>query len=236
MNGLVVKICGIRSLDAALAAADAGADLVGFVFAPSRRRVTVDEAAVIVDSLRRARAAPPGCVGVFVNEEPDAVMGVAEAVGLDAVQLSGDEPPEVVAALRRPVIKALRLPIGTEPDTARQLADAYLALPAVRALLVEGHQPGTFGGTGTAADWTLAAALAGEYPVLLAGGLTPTNVERAVRAVRPLGVDVSSGVERDGVKDPAAIAAFVHAARHALGQDVTGTAPLVAGEPAKEQE
>ncbi|MBX6341232.1 MAG: phosphoribosylanthranilate isomerase, partial [Thermomicrobiaceae bacterium] len=142
------------------------------------------------------------------------LRAVVETLGLDLVQLSGDEPPDDLAALGRPAIKALRLGPDAGWDEARRLAERYLAGPAPAwALLVDAHVPGAYGGTGRRANWDLAARLAEEYPVILAGGLTPECVADAIEATRPLGVDVSSGVETDGVKDHEKIRAFVAAAR-----------------------
>ncbi len=204
-----VKICGIRTLEDARAAAEAGADAVGFVFwPPSRRYVDPAEAA------RIARVLPPFVVrvGVFVNEPPEVVEEVARHVGLDAVQLHGDEPPEVCARLRRRVIKAIR---ARNINSLREAA-AY----PVSALLLDTYVPDTYGGTGRTFDWSLAeAARHLDRPLILSGGLTPTNVVEAIRRVRPYGVDVSSGVERDGRKDPEKIRAFIAAVRRADAEE-----------------
>ncbi len=198
----VVKICGVRTVEHALVAASCGAAYVGLIFAPSRRQVTVEQAATIAAALRRAPARPR-LVGVFVNEAPARMLAIAETCPLDAIQLSGDEDIALLEALRGcEVLKAIRL--GT-PEAA-----AWRDAPA--RLLVDAHVPGSYGGAGVVADWDAAAALAGERPIILAGGLTPENVAAAIRRVRPWGVDVSSGVETDGVKDSGKIRAFVAAA------------------------
>jgi len=216
----LVKICSLGRPEDARAARAAGVDLAGLIFAPARRQVTPEVAAAIVAALRDGPGAAPRAVGVFVDEAPDRMNALAERLDLDLVQLSGDEPPETIAALARPAIKTLRLRPGTSPSDARRLAEQYLSAPVPPvALIVEGWVPGAPGGTGHVADWSLAAALAAEYPVILAGGLRPENVADAIRAVRPLGVDVSSGVEVPGavgVKDPARIHAFAAAARAAF--------------------
>jgi phosphoribosylanthranilate isomerase len=158
----------------------------------------------------------PKVVGVFVNETVDEMNRLAESVGLDFIQLSGDEPVEVQAALNRPVIRALRMPVGMTPAEAYEQAEQYLECRApARALLLDTHVSGSYGGNGVPGDWNVARALAERYPVLLAGGLRPETVDDALRAVRPLGVDVSSGVETDGVKDPEKIKQFIAAARAA---------------------
>ncbi len=219
MKPVEVKICGITTPEHALEAARCGADMIGLVFAPSRRQVTPEVAARICSTLRRS-ALPTLAVGVFVNEPAARIIELARAVGLDMVQLSGDEPPECVAecAAHYPVIKAVRFDAGTSTEEALAVAERYASCvyAACPRLLVDAHRPGRYGGTGQLADWSLAAHLARRYPVMLAGGLNPANVAGAIRAVGPLGVDVSSGVERQGVKDPALIEEFVRAARSAM--------------------
>ncbi|GIW08465.1 MAG: N-(5'-phosphoribosyl)anthranilate isomerase [Dehalococcoidia bacterium] len=201
---IVVKICGLRDPAALEAAIEAGADFVGFVFAPSKRRVTPEEAAAL---RRQIGADRPRAVGIFVDESPATVRTVADTVGLDVVQLCGVESPE--EDWGRPVIRAVR-PRKRVPW--RSLAE-WTARDA--RLLVDSFQPGAFGGSGEVGDWAIAARIARRWPILLAGGLRPENVEHAILAVRPWGVDVSSGVERDGQKDPAKIRAFVERARAA---------------------
>jgi phosphoribosylanthranilate isomerase len=222
VNRVLVKVCGVRTPDDARVAADVGADLIGLVFAPSSRRVTVDAAADIADGVRSRTVPAPALVGVFVNETVAQVAAIGERLDLAAVQLHGDEPPETIAAINRPVVKALRLG-DSGLDDARRAAERYLActVPAI-ALLVDSHVPGRYGGTGTRGNWELTARLAEEYPVILAGGLYSENVTAAIESVRPLGVDVSSGVETGGIKDHDRIRAFVGAARRA-------DAPVLAG-------
>jgi len=205
---MLVKICGLRTVEHALAAASA--DMLGLVFAPSRRQVSVEQAATIAAALRARCAPAPRLVGLFVNASPASIITVASAVGLDLVQLSGDEPPEDANALPLPVIKAVRM-----DGSAREAAWIRRAASGELTLLVDAHVPGAYGGTGVRADWQRAAELAATTPLILAGGLTPANVATAIAAVRPLGVDVSSGVETDGHKDPAKIEAFLEAARSA---------------------
>ena len=223
MNRVLVKVCGVRTPDDARVAADVGVDLIGLVFAPSSRRVTVDVAAEIADGVRSHSVPAPALVGVFVNETVAQVAAICEQLDLAAVQLHGDEPPEMMAAIDHPAVKALRLDASAGLDDARRAAEPYLtcAVPAI-ALLVDSHVPGRYGGTGTRGNWELTARLAEEYPVILAGGLYSENVTAAIESVRPLGVDVSSGVETGGIKDHDRIRAFVGAARRA-------DAPVLAG-------
>jgi phosphoribosylanthranilate isomerase len=214
----VVKICGIGTPAHALAAARSGADIIGVVFAPSRRKVSIEAAKAIRGALDGLQSRPL-LAGVFVNETHDALLEVARVVGLDIAQLSGDETPEEVAAIAQdiPVVKAMRFPAGTTVRAAMDKCTDYAAMaPGERLrLLVDAYRPGEYGGTGQVADWSLAAALAAEHDIILAGGLDPENVATAIDAVAPWGVDVSSGVERDGVKDTGLIERFVLAAHGA---------------------
>lgn len=207
-----VKICGIRTLAPALVAAAAGADLIGFVFAPSRRQVSPAEAAAIAAAVRAAPGPRPRLAGLFVNAAPPTIAAVAAEVGLDLVQLSGDEPAEHAGQIALPILKAIRMDGSAAEAAWLRLAEGGASGVT---LLVDAHVPGSYGGTGVMADWGRAAALARRAPVVLAGGLSPANVGEAIAAVRPLGVDVSSGVETDGVKDPLKIEAFIGAARAA---------------------
>ncbi len=201
-----VKICGLTSLIDALAAADAGADALGFVLWPeSPRAVSVDRAAAI------ARDLPPWVtpVGVFVNAPVDAILRAIDAIGLGAVQLHGDERLEVWERIPRPVLKAVGVDARFDPlrlgDWPRQVTP-----------LLDAHDPARRGGTGRPVDWAVAAAAARVRPVVLSGGLGPDNVREAIDRVAPWGVDVSSGVERrPGVKDHGAMRAFVAAVRAA---------------------
>lgn len=229
-----IKICGLSTPTQALAAATAGADFVGLVFAPSRRQVTLEQAATIVSALR---ADPTSqhiqVVGLFVNTAPAEINRVIEQCGLDYVQLSGDETLEQAININRPLFKAIRLIEPAEDVVVADREQAWLQLqPALSPAepvsldyagrtitlaacpwLVDAHVTGAYGGTGRVANWERAARFAQQRPLLLAGGLTPENVGVAIQTVRPWGVDVSSGVEVAGQKDPARIQAFIAAAR-----------------------
>ncbi|HEV2438437.1 MAG TPA: phosphoribosylanthranilate isomerase [bacterium] len=193
-----VKICGIRRLADAMAAAEAGADAIGLNFwRPGRRYVPPEVARQI------ARAMPPFVckVGVFINEDPETVREIARRVGLDALQLHGTESPEACAGFDLPVIKA----IGVRgPESL-----AGLARYRVGGFLLDSHVPGEAGGTGRTFDWGLVARARDAGPIILSGGLTAENVEDAIRRARPYAVDVASGVETDGDKDPVKIRAFI---------------------------
>lgn len=203
-----VKVCGVTDPDAGRAAVDAGADYLGLVFARSPRRLTPLAAERLVE------AVPAAWVGVFVDPDPDRVRQAADRLGLHAVQLHGSESPALCRAIRsgcrRPVWKALRW------DAGSRAIEAYAG--SCDALLLDAADGDRFGGTGRTVPWNrLAARLAARprsIPVFLAGGLGPENVEEAIRAVDPDGVDASSRLERSpGRKDPDLVRRFVAAAR-----------------------
>jgi phosphoribosylanthranilate isomerase len=202
-----VKICGVTRLEDAQAAWAAGADALGLNFYPRSPRYVEPATAA---ALARTRPALGAVVGVFVNESPDLIRARVRECGLTAVQLHGDEPPEACSGFGVPVIKALRVR-GPE-DVAR--ARTYVGAGDVATLLLDGAAPG-YGGGGVTFDWSLVAQLVDVgVPVLVAGGLTPGNVAEAVRATRPYGVDVASGVEASpGIKDLEAVRAFIRAAK-----------------------
>lgn len=199
-----VKICGITTVEDGLHAARCGADALGLVFyAKSPRYVEPPRARRIIAAL------PPlvTTVGLFVNHSADEISQIAHFCGLDVLQLHGDEAPDQCQLPPWRVIKALRV-----RDEA-SLVD--LAAYRVSGLLLDAWQADRYGGTGHRFNWQLAAPVAQQRPIILAGGLTPANVAEAVRTVRPYGVDVSSGVESaPGRKDPELVAAFIRNAKH----------------------
>jgi len=207
-----IKICGIKTVDDALAAMDAGADLLGFNFYPkSPRYIDAGTCRDIMSVMREYRHIT--YIGLFVNASVAEVRTTIETCGLSLAQLHGDETPEMLNALRGKAFKAFR--------GVPQSIDGFARSDAP-ALLVDAAVKGAYGGTGVKADWNKAAELAKRYPLLLAGGLTPETVAEAVRQVRPWGVDVASGVESSpGQKDASRMKAFVQAVRSA-------TTPLVA--------
>lgn len=211
LNPIQVKICGLTRVDEAEACARAGANAIGCVFYPRSPRCVGPAVAADI-----CRALPPevACVGVFVDEPFDAIMRTTAHAGLTAVQLHGNEPAELVGRLRREglfVIKALFA------ERAPGL-DAAAGLPA-SAFLVECGRGPLPGGNASAWDWTRAAAFGERYPLILAGGLSPHNAARAVRAVRPDAVDVSSGVEASpGRKDILKVARLIAAVEPAAAR------------------
>lgn len=199
---MLVKICGLLEPADADVAVTTGADMVSVIFAPARRRRTLSQALAIFDT------APPHVerVGVFVDAPITEVTEIVDACQLDRVQLSGAETPAYCRAFGERAVKTLRLPndLGEFPNYQVPL----FHLDA----LVEGQA----GGTGESWDYSLARGATHDYRVLLSGGLSPVNVAAAIRATRPFGVDVSSGVETNQRKDHDKIERFIHNARRAF--------------------
>jgi len=201
-----VKICGLTNYDDAVAAYDAGADYLGFVlYSKSPRGITPAELEKIVSRLDSASRA----IGVFVNVGPDFVKRTVADCGLYAAQMHGDEGAAGFENLGFPVWRALRVRSdAVQPQPQAWPADRYV---------VDAAAPGQYGGSGLLADRAAAVRLARELPVMLAGGLNAANVAEAIREVRPLGVDVSGGVESSpGKKDLSAVADFIRIAKAAV--------------------
>ncbi|MBD3401908.1 phosphoribosylanthranilate isomerase [candidate division GN15 bacterium] len=193
-----VKICGITNPEDALAAVRAGADALGFVFAPSPRRVTPAQAAAIIAEL------PPfiATVGVFVDTGSAGIEAIIRQCGFHYIQLHGTNDRSIDSVV--PLIRAF---------SAVADADDIIAHPA-RFVLLDGYHPNRAGGTGRTCDWSLAAQVARRRPLILAGGLHADNVASALETVRPAAVDVSSGVEREpGQKDHEKIQSFIYEVR-----------------------
>jgi phosphoribosylanthranilate isomerase len=193
-----IKICGICDAASAEAAVESGADLLGFHFCSSQRRITPEDAKSIVDSL----AVRPRIVGVFIDQDADEVRQIGDFVDLDMVQLHGSEAPGFDAG--RPVMKVLKVKDGQIPRSS-DWPDP---------LMLDSWSADQRGGTGRAWDWELARPLLSTRRVFIAGGLEPGNVGKVVSAFLPFGVDVSSGVEASvRVKDPDKLRAFIRAVR-----------------------
>lgn len=202
MSAVRSKICGITRIEDALAAVDAGADAIGFVFYPkSPRAVTIEQAQAIIAQL------PPfvSTVGLFVNAERDALKALLDVVPLDLIQFHGDETPELCEGYQRPWIKALRVQAGDDIAASCALYDRACGI------LLDTYVAGIPGGTGETFDWALIPKQLSK-PIILAGGLTSANVSQAIAQVRPYAVDVSGGVEKSkGLKDHDKIRAFMSA-------------------------
>ena len=217
MPASTVKICGVRRLEDALVVAEAGADYLGMVFVPGRRR-RIEPAAgrVITDGLHALGAVSPQSVGLFGDQPVEEALDTIAAAGLDYVQLCGEESAEYCRQVQKHagVIKVLHVADDAEIDGIVELIDTYTA--AGCTITLDSQVSGLHGGTGQSFDWSIAAKLAESgRQFLLAGGLTPENVADAAAQVNPWGVDVSSGVETDGAQDHAKIRQFIANARSA---------------------
>jgi len=211
-----VKICGLSEVEHALAASEAGADFLGLVFATSRRQVSPEKASPIVEAVHRLRR-QPAIVGVFVNSPAQEVNQIARYCQLDWVQLSGDETWHYCQQIERPVIKAIRIsPANTAQEVLAEIEAGYqMFAPQKLICLLDSQVGDAYGGTGQAFNWQLAEEVSARFPVIIAGGLTPTNVGQLIKRIQPWGVDVSTGVETNGVKDTPKIKAFIEAVRTA---------------------
>ena len=194
-----VKVCGMTSLKDALVAVEGGADAVGFIFyKKSPRSVTMKTVREIVLEL------PPfvDTVGVFVDETAEQINKIADYCNLDIIQLHGDESPTFCKKIRRKVIKAFRI---KDMQSVKKISNFQ-----VSGFLLDTFSEKLHGGTGKVFDWNLALPAKKFGPVIMAGGLTPNNVQQAVRQIRPYGVDVCSGVESEpGIKDHKKVRAFL---------------------------
>ncbi|MCY4617719.1 MAG: phosphoribosylanthranilate isomerase [Chloroflexi bacterium] len=219
-----VKICSVRAVEHAVWARESGADLVGMIFADAPRRIDIKVARAVRRELgprveilesstatverERQASGQPLLVGVFARQSVDDIERVLDRVDLDLVQLSGGEHPALASRICRAVVRAVHVADGMDADAVRREIDRA---PNTVTMLDAKSKQG--GGTGQKIDWSVAAELAAKRPFVLAGGLNPENVKDAVRSVRPWAVDVSSGVETDGVKDRDKIRAFIAAAK-----------------------
>lgn len=208
-----IKICGIKTLPDALAAIQAGADMLGFNFYPKSPRCITPEACAEISAVLREKHPAVTLVGVFVNSPADEIRATLQTAHLHLAQLHGDEAPEMLAELGPIAFKAIRL--SSDLSVEKSVYPFYRRQSVDNPpLLVDASVPGLYGGSGVTADWQAAAQLAKRIPLLLAGGLTPENVAEAIARVQPWGVDTASGVESaPGVKDAAKMQAFVRAVR-----------------------
>jgi phosphoribosylanthranilate isomerase len=199
---LKVKICGIKSVEAARNAVESGADALGFVFAESKRKITSEDAKRIIEGL------PPNIwkVGVFVNENPQTIKETALTVGLTHIQLHGEENHFDYEEIGLPLIKSASVASNEDVKLIESLNVPYILLDSL---------PGKYkGGNGSVFDWNTVKGLGDlKDNIILAGGLSPANVQEAISKVKPLMVDVSSGVETDGEKDFVKIKDFIKRAK-----------------------
>ena len=197
-----IKICGITNIEDALKATSLRVDALGFIFAPSPRRIVPDRAKQIIKALPKTLLK----VGVFVNEERKEIQRVAEYCGLDALQLHGEEPPEYCQTFFHPVLKAIRI---RDLDNLKGMEEYHGV-----SILLDTYSPLRAGGTGNPFSWEIALRAKEKTDFILSGGLNQGNVREAIRKVRPWGVDVCSGVETfPGKKDPSEMDAFIREVR-----------------------
>ena len=227
----LVKICGISDPESARVAATCGADFIGMVFAPSRRQITVGQAKAISGSVSVSTGGNPLMsgsisflemllekrrpliVGVFADQDIEAINSIADECNLDLIQISGSENWEVCKQINRPVLKCVKI---REEEKSGDIIDSVKAdaIP-----LLDSYVAGAYGGTGQSIDWEVAAQISRQIPIVLAGGLNPANVFEAINVVHPWAVDVSSGVETSGVKDPIKIEAFLKESKQVIMSD-----------------
>ncbi|MFA5064529.1 MAG: phosphoribosylanthranilate isomerase [Dehalococcoidia bacterium] len=219
----IIKICGLTSAEDAVCVAGMGADMIGLVFAPSRRQVDVQKA---VDIVRCVRQLPQriAVTGVFVNEPPQTVNDTAAYCGLDLVQLSGDESWGYCRALKTPFINVIHVTQASNPAKVIQYVEAGYRTVHSRPFIcmLDCKTDGGYGGGGRSFDWDIAAGACARFPLMVAGGLSPANVRQLIRRAAPAGVDVSSGVESGGRKDMEKVQDFIRAVRLTGGREAKG--------------
>jgi phosphoribosylanthranilate isomerase len=210
-----IKICGLTDIETALAAAQADADLLGMVFAPSKRQVQSKMARQITSVIHQS-GVKIQVVGVFVNLPSSEVNRVAEYCSLDWVQLSGDETWQYCNEIERPFIKVVHADDGAIEILSSVKTGQEVLAEKQHIILLDAPAKGAYGGTGETFNWQLAAEVSKKYPVMIAGGLTASNVTRLIKEVKPWGVDVSSGVETEGRKDISKIKEFIRKVRETI--------------------
>lgn len=211
-----IKICGISDIESAITAGQAGCDYLGMVFAPSKRQVSPDKAGEISAAVHRMKS-PPKVVGVFVNETAAEINRIVEYCHLDWIQLSGNEDWEYCKQLTKPVIKVFHIePEVRHAEISAQVWKVYNHIhPHQCICLLDSTVKGSYGGTGITFNWEIAKEICEKFSVMVAGGLTPDNVRELIEKTSPWAVDVSSGVETNGKKDPAKIKSFIETVRQA---------------------
>ena len=213
-NYTQIKICGLRSAEAASVASECGADFLGFVFVDGvRRQLQPDEAAQIINEYRSSTQVSKSTklVGLFRNQSLDFVNQTAAETDLDFIQLCGEEDPDYVSRLNLPIFRQIRVKDGTKPKDLYKTVESHLN--AGHRVILDRFDIDTPGGSGRSFNWSAAEGVAEQSNVLLAGGLKSENVQAAISQLAPWGVDVSSGVETDGIKAPKLIKTFIEAVR-----------------------
>lgn len=207
-----VKICGLMEAEHAVKAGKSGADFIGMLFAESRRQITPEQGAKLVESVKDINPRLEA-VGVFRNSPAAEVNRIARECGLDRVQLSGQESIEYCRNIKFPITKVVHVSPDSKTDgILAQVQQWYEVMKGQKFLCqLDTTIDGKYGGTGITFDWQIAKAVTAEFPVMIAGGLNPENVSQLVSEVKPWGVDVASGVETNGRKDPVKIEAFIRA-------------------------
>jgi phosphoribosylanthranilate isomerase len=221
----LIKICGLTSVDDALEVARMDVQIIGLVFARSRRQVSLHQATEISVQLKKLPNRP-ALAGVFVNENPSIVDETVRQCGLDLVQLSGDESWDYCRRINHRLIKAMHVsPSARSKDIVDYISSGNdLKRPPL--YLLDSKEDGKYGGTGISFQRDIAREISASFPVIIAGGLDPQNVRGLIEHVRPLGVDVSSGVETNGRKDIAKIRTFVESVRSVEGPACGGGSQL----------
>jgi phosphoribosylanthranilate isomerase len=211
-----IKICGLTNEADAIAAAGAGADFLGLVFAQSKRQLSSERALQIVKAVHKLKKRPL-IVGVFVNLAAGEINRIAGYCRLDMVQLSGDESWSYCLDIERPLIKVIHIETSqTASQVLSEIEEGYkVGLKQEPICLLDTKTGDVYGGSGRVFDWRLAEEVSGRYPLIIAGGLSPQNVGKLVKQVNPWGVDVSSGVESGGIKVIQKINGFIKAVRQA---------------------
>ena len=201
----ILKICGLKELSHMFVASDAGADLLGFVFVPGvRRQLDIEWAKDVIMRYRTSRGlGGPKLVGLFADQTVEDVNYIINHCGLDKAQLCGDEPIEYWSEIEKPIIKQIKVDDrGKREEVIERLSNQVEQVVSNGHLcILDKYEKGSHGGTGSTFDWTIASEIANRFSFIIAGGLNPINISEAIATVKPWGVDVSSGVEENCVKD-----------------------------------
>jgi phosphoribosylanthranilate isomerase len=217
----LIKICGLTSVDDAVQVARLDIQVIGLVFAHSQRQVSVEQAEAISNAVRGV-AGTPAIAGVFVNEDVEKLNEIVRRCRLDIVQLSGDESYDYCRQINSPLIKAIHISPDSRSADIIEHVDATGNIRKPELYLLDTKKEGAYGGTGQSFNWEIARHTVRALPTIVAGGLDPQNVAKLINQVRPVGVDVSSGVETSGRKDISKISAFIEAVRSADGPAAAG--------------